>query len=449
MTVQAGVAPIATASDEQASKAATSAFFGFFVDMFDVFLPIIVLAPAQIYFQPPTMSPSVAAIVGSLVLAATLLGRPLGSVIFGYLSDRVGRKPVTLIAVAGFGVCTILMGLLPGYATWGAFSLCALIFLRFVGGIFLGGEYTAANVLAMEAAPKSRRGLYSGYIQSGYPVAYVAIAAVTFLMLQLFPPVGGLNSQYVAYGWRIPFFIGGLLALAFILPFRSSVQESTIWKATDKRENPLVAVFSGENLKRFVQVFIVLSGFWFTTIAAAAGILPGTLIRIVHLTPQKMTIAIMIASVFLIVGYMLVAVLSQKFGRRAMIIAMSILSGTVGTYSYYLLLKVPSSFSSIVVLTTVIIVTLTSVWGLTTCYLNERFPTRVRSSGFGMAFTLPVIIPSFYGFYQSMLAHMMPAQFTVLVLVVIGSVLTLVGGLMGPETKDVDFGRVDSSQSKA
>jgi MFS family permease len=445
MSAQAGVASIATTSNDQASKAATSAFFGFFVDMFDVFLPIIVLAPAQIYFQPPNISPSVAALAGSLVLAATLLGRPLGSVIFGYLSDRIGRKPVTLIAVAGFGICTILMGLLPGYATWGAASLYALILLRFIGGIFLGGEYTAANVLAMEAAPKSKRGFYSGYIQSGYPVAYVMIAALTFLMLQLFPPVGGLDSPYIAYGWRIPFFIGGLLALAFILPFRSAVQESALWEKTQKRVNPLVAVFSGENLKRFAQVFIVLSGFWFTTIAAAAGILPGTLIRVVHLTPQKMTIAIMIASVFLIAGYLAVAVLSQKYGRRTMIIVMGILSGTVGLYSYYLLLKVPTDFTMIIVLTTIIVVALTSVWGLTTCYLNERFPTRVRSSGFGMAFTLPVIIPSFYGFYQGILAQMMPAQFTVLVLVAVGSLLTLIGGLIGPETKDVDFIRLDSS----
>src|SRR6185437_13751685 len=183
----------------------------------------------------------------------TLLGRPLGSVIFGYLSDRIGRKPVTMIAIAGFGICTLLMGMLPGYEAWGSASLFVLIFLRLIGGIFLGGEYTAANVLAMEACPKSKRGLYSGIIQSGYPVAFVMIAGLTFLMLHLFPIEGGLRSPYVAYGWRIPFFIGGLMALVFILPFRSSVPESTIWKKADKRENPLVAVLSGENLKRFAQ----------------------------------------------------------------------------------------------------------------------------------------------------------------------------------------------------
>lgn len=442
MSVQIDIAPMAASSEVQASKAATSAFFGFFVDMFDVFLPIIVLAPAYIYFQPPSISPSVAALAASLVLAATLLGRPLGSVIFGYLSDQIGRKPVTMISVAGFGVCTILMGLLPGYSTWGPVSLYVLILLRFIGGIFLGGEYTAANVLAMEAAPKEKRGLYSGYIQSGYPVAYVLIALITFVMLQLFPLKGGLDSPYIAYGWRIPFFIGGLMALGFILPFRLSVKESTLWVKADKKLNPLSLVFSGDNLRHFMQVFLVLSGFWFLTIAAAAGILPGMLIRVVHLTPQDMTVVMMIASVALIPGYVLVGALSQKIGRRSMIIAMAILSGTVGLYSYYLLLSAPLNFGMVVLLASIIVVTLTSVWGLTTCYLNERFPTRVRSSGFGMAFTLPVIIPSFYGFYQGMLDSVMPPQFTVLVLVAVGALLTLIGAVMGPETKDVDFERL-------
>jgi MFS family permease len=78
-------------SDEQAQKAVTGAFFGFFVDMFDVLLLIIMLAPAQIYFQPPSVPANVTAVAASLVIAATLLGRPLGSVIFDYLSDQISR----------------------------------------------------------------------------------------------------------------------------------------------------------------------------------------------------------------------------------------------------------------------------------------------------------------------------------------------------------------------
>jgi MFS family permease len=441
MTMQVGLMS-GIEESSQAKKALMSAFFGFLVDMFDVFLPIIVLAPAYIYFQPPSVPPSVAALAASLVTAATLLGRPLGSVIFGYLSDRIGRRPVTMIAIAGFGSCTLLMGLLPGYATWGAASLYILIVLRFICGVFLGGEYTAANVLAMEAAPKEKRGLYSGLIQAGYPVAYVLIALLTFSMLELFPTAGGLDSPYVAYGWRIPFFIGGLLALGFILPFRSSVQESELWVTADKKRNPIVVVLSGETAKHFVQAFVLLTGFWLLTISTAAGILPPTLIRVVHLTPREMTIVMMFASIVLIPGYISVGALSQMIGRRPMIITMALLSGTVGMYSYYRLLSVPDNFTEIVICATLVVVVITSVWGLATCYLNERFPTRTRSSGFGMAFTLPVIAPSFFGLYQQLLSQVMPSQYTVLVLVGLGVVLTIIGALSGPETRNVDFERI-------
>ncbi len=425
--------------DKLARKATLSAFFGFFVDMFDVFLPIIVLPPASIYFQPPSTPPATAALAASLIAASTLLGRPLGAILFGYLSDVIGRKPITMISVTGFGVCSILMGLLPGYASWGAASLYMLIALRLVSGVFLAGEYTAANVLAMEAAPVRKRGFYSGAIQSGYPVAYICITLLTFLMLDWFPPIGGLDSAYVAYGWRIPFFIGGLLALAFVLPFRAAVPESTLWVRAEKRRNPFRVIFSAAHFPAFAQVFILLSGLWFLTITAAAAMLPGILIRFVHLSPKQMTIAMMIASVALLPGYLLAGSISQRVGRRPTLCVMALAGGAVGMVSYYYLVTPVSDFWVVALLSALIVTSLTSVWGVVTCYLNERFSTQLRSSGFGMGFTLPVIIPSFYGFYQNLLAAWMPIQYTVLPLIAIGSLLTLIGALVGPETKNDDL----------
>lgn len=436
-----------TADGEVARKAALSAFFGFFVDMFDVFLPLIALAPAAIYFQPPSVPPAVSALAASLVAASTLLGRPLGAVLFGYLSDRVGRKPITIVSVAGFGACSILMGLLPGYAALGALSLYTLILLRFVSGVFLGGEYTAANVLAMEASPKERRGFYSGAIQSGYPVAYVCIGLLTFLMLDIFPRTDALDSPYILYGWRIPFFVGGIMALGFILPFRAAIPESTLWEHSGKRGNPLSVLFSRRHLPDFAQIFVLLTGFWFTTITAAAAMLPGILLRVVHLPPKQMTTVMMIASVALLPGYLLVGSVSQRIGRRLMICIMAIFGGTIGMYSYYLLVAPAQDYWVIAGLASLIVVSLTSVWGLATCYLNERFSTRLRSSGFGIGFSIPVIIPSFYGFYQEVLANWIPSQYTVLPLVGIGCLLTLAGALLGPETKDVDLTRLASGES--
>ena len=138
----------------RARHAVRGAWMGFYVDLFDIYLPIVVLAPAIIYFVSPELSASATAIVSASIFAATLLGRPTGAAIFGHFADTIGRRRTAIISVAGFGVATLLIALLPGYAQWGITAVVLLIALRFVDGIFLGGEYTSANPLAMEYAPR-------------------------------------------------------------------------------------------------------------------------------------------------------------------------------------------------------------------------------------------------------------------------------------------------------
>ena len=112
---------------------------GFFVDMFDIYLPIIVLAPAIAYFIAPEMSNSTAAIVSGTIFAATLIGRPIGAAIFGHIGDTVGRKRATILALSGSGVATFLMALLPGYEFLGLLIVVVFVALRLVNGIFVGG----------------------------------------------------------------------------------------------------------------------------------------------------------------------------------------------------------------------------------------------------------------------------------------------------------------------
>src|SRR5690349_18283530 len=166
-----------------ARRAVRAAVFGFFVDMFEVYLPIAVLAPALAYFVPAGLSGAAQATIFYVVFAVSLIGRPLGAVVFGHFGDRLGRRRTTLISVAGFGIATLLIAALPGNATWGEGAIAALIALRLLDGIFIGGEYTAANPLAMEYSPKDKRGLYAAFIHVGYPAALVCISLLTALML--------------------------------------------------------------------------------------------------------------------------------------------------------------------------------------------------------------------------------------------------------------------------
>ena len=135
--------------DARRRSAIKGAFFSEFIDMFDIYLPVVVLAPVLPLLQPQT-SASTAVLLSSLVFVTTLLGRPIGALLFGMVADKLGRRRASIYSVSGFAVVTLLIAVLPDYQHAGAASYGMLVLLRFVDGIFLGGGYTGAIPLAME-----------------------------------------------------------------------------------------------------------------------------------------------------------------------------------------------------------------------------------------------------------------------------------------------------------
>lgn len=101
-----------SATRETGRRALLAAFFGFFVDMFDVYLPIVALGPAMSYFQPATLSPALKSTLFYIVFALSLVGRPVGATLFGHYGDKLGWRRVTIISIGGFALVTLLIGLL-------------------------------------------------------------------------------------------------------------------------------------------------------------------------------------------------------------------------------------------------------------------------------------------------------------------------------------------------
>jgi MFS family permease len=253
----------------------------------------------------------------------------------------------------------------------------------------------------------------------------------------------------VQWGWRIPFLFGALLAFAFVAYFYFFVDESELFEASGgSDESPLKTLFSGQDLKNFIQVFVLMSGFWLTLNMVSA-VLPGLLGSELGLSGTSTSVVLIIAYLALTGGYVAAGVISQRVGRRPFLIWIGIAMGTIGTFFYYLLISLaPQNVVVAAILTTVIAVVVVSNWGLATTYINERFHTTVRASGFGLGYSLAVIIPSFYAFYQVGLGTIMPSKYTALPLLVIGSALVVIGAAMGPETKDVDFSKEDEIQKE-
>lgn len=437
-----------------AKRAIRGACFGFTVDYFDIYLPVVALTPAIAYFQPARTSPATAATLAYITLAVTLIGRPVGAVVFGRIADRTGRRWATLVSVAGAGACTLLMGLLPGYQAIGWAAIGLVLLLRFVGGVFMGGEYSGANPLAMEASPKRLRGLVGGLIAASYPVGYIAISVVVAIMFQ-FAPAGGPDSPYVQWGWRVPFFVGGALSVAFLLYYRR-VEESAAFRATQRdrssgeRNEPLQDLLTGGHRRALLQMLLLMTGMWFT-VQATLSATPALLTTVIGLPSGSVTTGLLVANVFVAIGYVVMALLGQRFGRRRMLVAAGLWTVLVAPFVFFAMVRAgfaaaapgapggSASLLPVMVFATAALVLTVSPWGIVSTYILERFATGVRACGYGIGYSLAVIVPGFYAFYMLGLGYLMPYEYTPIVLIVLGGALSAAGALLGPETKEVDI----------
>ncbi|CAG4897691.1 MFS transporter [Paraburkholderia gardini] len=426
-------------------NAIKGAFFSEFIDMFDIYLPVVVLSPVLAFFQPAHLSRGMETILASLVFITTLLGRPVGALLFGMVADRIGRRKASIWSVSGFGVVTLLIALLPGYESIGIMSYWLLVLLRFVDGIFLGGGYTGAMPLAIEYSKKEQRGFVGGFIIAGFPAAYVTINLIAMLMFALFP-LNGTHSPYAQWGWRIPFVLGAVLAGALAMYYVRKVAESEIWESetADKtgaaEKLPLSDLIRGKSGRNLLQVLVMMTGFWLTQNIITIFLPTGLLVRQLHLTGFQMTSTLMLTYFVLFFTYIGSGMIAQKIGRRRFFAIVGPLIATVGAALLYVLANVDGlSLPAIMFIVCVLAVLVTSPWGVIVTYINERFVTDVRATGFGVGFSLSVIIPSFYAFYMNWLSAFMPLALTSVVLLCVGGLIGTVGALMGPETKDVDF----------
>ena len=141
-----------------------------------------------------------------LAFAAGFAVRPFGALFFGRIGDMIGRKTTFLMCMTLMGSSTFLIGVLPGYATWGIFAPIVLIVLRLVQGLALGGEYGGAAIYVAEHAPQGKRGYYTSWIQT---TATLGLFLALLLILGIRTTIG--EQAFSDWGWRIPFLMSALL----------------------------------------------------------------------------------------------------------------------------------------------------------------------------------------------------------------------------------------------
>src|SRR5680860_1600373 len=305
------------------------------------------------------------------------------------------------------------------------------------------GGYTSAVPLAMEWTPPRRRGLVSGLIMWMSPWANASIAALVFVLLGVLGP-----DQYSVWGWRIPFILGALMAFALLIYYRKYVSDSPAWKQAAKASHPLRDILVGAHRRPLWQVFVLMSGMWLFTNMAIA-VLTGQLKASGHLTDQGVSFTMMCATVVSAIAMAACGYLSPFVGRRVFFVGFGVLSAVLAPIVYLTIFRQTTLIAIVLLVGSLQIVTV-SVYGPVAAYLTERFPTAVRSSGYGVAYSLSIVLPALYPYYLPPLQRALGDQLAVAALLALAGVLVAAGAATGPETSSMArIGAVDGRADAA
>jgi MFS family permease len=417
-------------------KIAIGSFLGWSLDGYDIVLMLLVIPSiSQLFFPSGNQVFSIMVTFASYTI--TLIMRPLGSVIFGIYGDRFGRKKSMIITILGFSVATFSIGLLPTYATIGIVAPVLLIMIRLIQGIFAGGEWGSGAVITMESIPKQKRGLLSGFLQSGFSFGFL-LAAIAFQITTIMFP----SQLFEQIGWRVLFFTG--IVPGFVALFvRLSMSESPMWAEKSKsgalERSPLRTIVLGKKYrKEFLLCAAIMTGLVYMY-HGSISILPTYLQQFGQFDKGDVAKIMIYATASSWIGMIVTGWISQKIGRKKAVLVFVILSIAVSVpLASAILDKTGLVFIYIVIFAFVV----STASGPIPAFFSERFPTQVRNSAAGFSYNAGLIFGSWSPLIALSLMSSVEKSLIPLALglnIIIGAVIVIVPTILSKETRDSEL----------
>jgi MFS family permease len=297
---------------------------GTMIEWYDFYIFGSLAAVLSLKFYPPG-NDTFAYIAYLATFAVGFLVRPFGALFFGRIGDLVGRKYAFLVTLSIMGGATALIGLMPTYAQAGWFSPIALILIRVLQGLALGGEYGGAAVYVAENVPDNKRGFYTSFIQ-----ITATLGLFVSLLVVLATQQSMSKEAFSAWGWRIPF-LASILLVSVSLYVRSKMKESPIFekiKSTGMASTkPLTDAFGNwHNLKRvLISLFGATAGqgcIWYTGQYYALFFIQ-TMLKV---NPKTANIIVATALLLAMPFFTVFGSLSDKIGRKKLMMASCLLA---------------------------------------------------------------------------------------------------------------------------
>lgn len=316
------------------------------------------------------------------VFAIGFVMRPLGGIIFGRLANRLGRRVVLIATMCLMALGSILIGVTPSFETIGIFAPIVLLLARLIQGFAHGGETGTALAYVAEIAPPERRGLWSSSV-------LVAIGTGSLLATMMIAVLSALLSPEAmsAWGWRIPFFFGGALAILALFLRRGMMETSTEVDHTDVPRSSTVWT-RAQVIRAGVKIFLLEAGStvtyytWVTSVSVYA-------IGIVGMKPSEAFFVSSIAQVIWVATAPIIGRLSDMIGRKACALISLLGIAAIVFPLYGMVTKDPWTLFVAQLVGILLVSFLTGTKGAA---ISEQIPSRYRTIIFGTGLSLAVAI---------------------------------------------------------
>jgi MFS transporter, SHS family, lactate transporter len=384
-----------------------AALLGWTMDAFDYFIVVLVYADIAKTFHRTTTEVA-------FLTTATLLMRPVGALLFGLWADRVGRRLPLMVDVAFYSIVGFLCAFAPNFTV--------LAVLRLLYGIGMGGEWGLGAALAMEKVPAERRGFFSGLLQEGYSFGYLLATLASLLVM-----------DWLGLSWRWLFALSIIPALVSLI-IRYRVQESEVWEAEQHRMQLTRTrirdvLRDAAIIRRFVYLVLLMTAFnWMSH--GTQDVYP-TFLSAAHsggaeLSSTTAKWIVVIYNVGAIIGGLVFGTLSQRFGRRQIVVFCAVLGlPIVPLFAYSraaAMLCLGSFLMQLVV---------QGAWGVIPAHLTEMSPDAIRGFYPGVTYQLGNLLAAFnlplqehlaaaHGYPFALAATIVPVLIAVALLTAIG-----------------------------
>ncbi|MFF4793506.1 MFS transporter [Streptomyces sp. NPDC001276] len=370
-----------TRASSQARRAGLASFVGTTIEWYDFYIygTASALVFGKLFF--PDVSPAAGVLASFATFWVGFLARPLGGIVFGHFGDRLGRKGTLVTTLLLMGVATFLVGVLPTHAQIGVAAPVLLALLRAVQGIAVGGEWGGAVLMASESAPRGRASFFAMMVQQGSPAGAI-LATLVFL------GAGTLDdAAFLAWGWRVPFLLSGLLVVVGLL-IRLKVEESDDF-ARVKERGDVVKLPIAEVLRTGWRV--VLLGIGASIMGISAAYFTNTFVlswttNELHMNRQTMLYILLGLSVAQFVWQPIAALISERVGEARFMVC-SLLANVVVAVPMFLMINTARPLLVFLGIALAMI-SGSGYYAVLAGFLARAFPSRVRYTGISLSYQL-------------------------------------------------------------